>query len=515
MLFLLVSVILIASFLFFVEGGTFLPAPAEYIDDLRLRYHNSTSSTGRTGEDAVLEALAASRYNKFYVQDCYCTSTPSFILGNRTCPDIPSRFDSILQAMWFGVVTITTAGYGDFVPVCAGGKLIASFGLLLSTIFLAMPIAIVGESFTETVAAMNERDEAKKKATATNIAVLRMDAEIADLGAVDDGAKIGQGARSKARTAGEGLIQYLGATLRARFLSPQDPPMVDGFAEEQDYRDGPPAPSDDSAHDVSKANSRDAEQTRRRLQLSHHINAYVSTLMESWVASWISEHVTARGQDKSLTGTKLAMLKELASVEVRSFPSTSKLRNSEISPVVAQEMILDRAAEYVIIAEPPGASSSSVTAEGAPALMNVYCKEMRLPQVVARVVQLRGFLSRRTVVLPGTPTHQIAVNGQLVPCTGVQVNPGDTLNLTPQMRVTDGAFGSVTAVGHTQTDTDCDILTLDPAAREARLSRLSAVGIHPITLVLSESDASGLASAQLPQLRHGGRSDQDTSVKFL
>eukprot|EP00672_Neobodo_designis_P018663 CAMPEP_0174843100 /NCGR_PEP_ID=MMETSP1114-20130205/10306_1 /TAXON_ID=312471 /ORGANISM="Neobodo designis, Strain CCAP 1951/1" /LENGTH=805 /DNA_ID=CAMNT_0016077313 /DNA_START=23 /DNA_END=2437 /DNA_ORIENTATION=+ len=488
MLFLLVSVILIASFLFFVEGGSFLPAPESFIEDLRLKFHNKSSPSGKTGELAVLEALASSRYNKFYVQDCYCTSTPAFILGNRTCPDVPSRFDSILQAMWFGVVTITTAGYGDFVPVCAGGKVIASCGLLLSTIFLAMPIAIVGESFTETVAAMNERDEAKKKETATNIAVLRMDAEIADLGA-EDATKERNAARSKARTAGEGLIRYLSATTRVRFLSPTDPPLVDGFGEATD-----PCSCSRSTHisptsDSSRVQGRDTNRAIRRWQLAHHINAYTSTLMESWVASWIAEHVAAQSQDKSVTGSKLAVLRELASADVRSFPSTSKLRTSDATASVADEVILDRALEYAVVAEAPGCSRANLVAEGAPVLMNIYSKELRLPQVVARVVLMRGFVSRRLVVVPGCPTHQIAVNSQIVPANGMQVNIGDEINFTPQMRVTDAAFGTISAQIANVNDSDMDVTLLTEQEREARMKRLSAVGIHPIVVVLSEGSA--------------------------
>ena len=57
-------------------------------------------------------------------------------------------FASIPEAIWFMVVTMTTVGYGDVSPTSTVGKIIASMGAVFGVLFLAMPLAIVGENFT-------------------------------------------------------------------------------------------------------------------------------------------------------------------------------------------------------------------------------------------------------------------------------------------------------------------------------------------------------------------------------
>ena len=60
-----------------------------------------------------------------------------------------SRVSSISEAMWMCIVTMTTVGYGDFSPQTPLGKTMVSFVMLFGLCFLAMPIAIVGNTFSE------------------------------------------------------------------------------------------------------------------------------------------------------------------------------------------------------------------------------------------------------------------------------------------------------------------------------------------------------------------------------
>jgi len=62
--------------------------------------------------------------------------------------DNGSRVKSISESMWMCLVTMTTVGYGDFSPQTDLGKVIVGFVMLFGVCFLAMPISIVGNSFS-------------------------------------------------------------------------------------------------------------------------------------------------------------------------------------------------------------------------------------------------------------------------------------------------------------------------------------------------------------------------------
>ncbi len=63
----------------------------------------------------------------------------------------PEDFSSIPAAMWWGVCTLTTVGYGDVTPVTPFGKVIASFIALLGIGLFALPAGILGAGFVESL----------------------------------------------------------------------------------------------------------------------------------------------------------------------------------------------------------------------------------------------------------------------------------------------------------------------------------------------------------------------------
>lgn len=63
----------------------------------------------------------------------------------------PERFGSIPDAMWWAIVTLTTVGYGDAVPLTPTGKVIAGVTALFGLVMLALPVGIVATSFTEVI----------------------------------------------------------------------------------------------------------------------------------------------------------------------------------------------------------------------------------------------------------------------------------------------------------------------------------------------------------------------------
>ncbi|CAO1303860.1 unnamed protein product [Diamesa hyperborea] len=61
--------------------------------------------------------------------------------------DVNSKFSNFAQALWWGVITLCTVGYGDMVPETWQGKIIASFCALLGISFFALPAGILGSGF--------------------------------------------------------------------------------------------------------------------------------------------------------------------------------------------------------------------------------------------------------------------------------------------------------------------------------------------------------------------------------
>jgi voltage-gated potassium channel len=72
----------------------------------------------------------------------------------------PDAFSSIPAAMWWGIVTLTTIGYGDAVPVTDAGRLIGSVSALAGILALALPVGILASGFT------GELENRRKRTTA-------------------------------------------------------------------------------------------------------------------------------------------------------------------------------------------------------------------------------------------------------------------------------------------------------------------------------------------------------------
>jgi len=61
----------------------------------------------------------------------------------------PEAFASIPASMWWGIVTLTTIGYGDVYPITVAGKLIAAGVAVLGIAVYAIPTGIMASAFTE------------------------------------------------------------------------------------------------------------------------------------------------------------------------------------------------------------------------------------------------------------------------------------------------------------------------------------------------------------------------------
>lgn len=75
-----------------------------------------------------------------------CSSTALYFVERNAQTD---AFSSIPAAMWWGVTTLTTVGYGDVTPVTPLGRLLAATVAVLGIGLFALPTGVLGAAFLE------------------------------------------------------------------------------------------------------------------------------------------------------------------------------------------------------------------------------------------------------------------------------------------------------------------------------------------------------------------------------
>lgn len=72
----------------------------------------------------------------------------------------PHVFSSISNTLWWGVITLTTVGYGDMFPITLLGRLIAAIVSMLGIGVFAIPSGLIGGAFIDEI--RQERELAAK-----------------------------------------------------------------------------------------------------------------------------------------------------------------------------------------------------------------------------------------------------------------------------------------------------------------------------------------------------------------
>jgi len=66
-----------------------------------------------------------------------------------------NNIPSLMRAMWLTIVTVGTIGYGDIVPRSSKGSMVVSVLIVVSSLYMAIPLGIVGKAFS---AVWDDRD---------------------------------------------------------------------------------------------------------------------------------------------------------------------------------------------------------------------------------------------------------------------------------------------------------------------------------------------------------------------
>jgi len=71
----------------------------------------------------------------------------------------PEAFSSIPEAMWWGIITLTTVGYGDVYPITPLGKILGALIAFLGIGMFALPAGILGSGLVEAIQKKEKCDE--------------------------------------------------------------------------------------------------------------------------------------------------------------------------------------------------------------------------------------------------------------------------------------------------------------------------------------------------------------------
>ncbi|MBP8300656.1 MAG: potassium channel family protein [Planctomycetes bacterium] len=72
----------------------------------------------------------------------------------------PNAFSSIPATMWWGIVTLTTIGYGDMSPVTPAGRAFGGLVAVLGIAMFALPAGLLGAAFVEEIGKARRRSAA-------------------------------------------------------------------------------------------------------------------------------------------------------------------------------------------------------------------------------------------------------------------------------------------------------------------------------------------------------------------
>ena len=76
------------------------------------------------------------------------SSSVMYVLEHKAQPQV---FTSIPHSLWWGVITMTTVGYGDIVPITPLGKMFGGFVVLLGIAMFAIPAGLMATGFAEEI----------------------------------------------------------------------------------------------------------------------------------------------------------------------------------------------------------------------------------------------------------------------------------------------------------------------------------------------------------------------------
>ncbi|XP_053359495.1 potassium voltage-gated channel, KQT-like subfamily, member 2a isoform X2 [Clarias gariepinus] len=92
-----------------------------------------------------------------------CLILASFLVYSVEKDNNAEMFETYADALWWGLITLTTIGYGDKFPITWNGRLIAATFSLIGVAFFALPAGILGSGFALKVQEQHRQKHFEKR----------------------------------------------------------------------------------------------------------------------------------------------------------------------------------------------------------------------------------------------------------------------------------------------------------------------------------------------------------------
>lgn len=74
----------------------------------------------------------------------------------------PEVFASVFHSLWYSVITLTTVGFGDMVPITIGGKIFTTIMLLIGLGIIAIPTGLFSSALTKLKESSHEKRDSRE-----------------------------------------------------------------------------------------------------------------------------------------------------------------------------------------------------------------------------------------------------------------------------------------------------------------------------------------------------------------
>ncbi len=111
-----------------------------------LKYYRQSTSLGLIGRVMRRASVSLLTVVTLFVAIFFLAATLAYLFEREKQPE---AFGSVVRAMWWAIVTLTTTGYGDVTPATIWGRVLAGWLMVGGIVIFALWAGIIANAFSE------------------------------------------------------------------------------------------------------------------------------------------------------------------------------------------------------------------------------------------------------------------------------------------------------------------------------------------------------------------------------